>query len=93
MHYIQKYVLGVGLIAGAAYDCMSDPNCQKNPGHLDINALKSHTQNFSSMGLIDDWQNINNQKVYIHSGSKDTLVSTKWLIVAKNIKKDGLHLM
>ena len=29
-------VVGVGLIAGAAYDCMSDPHCQTRPGHLDI---------------------------------------------------------
>eukprot|EP01084_Bolivina_argentea_P157509 274473_1 len=60
-------VLGVGLIAGAAYDCMADPNCQKNPGHLNIDALVAHTQNFSAQGLIDPYKNIENQKVYLYS--------------------------
>eukprot|EP01084_Bolivina_argentea_P090684 163357_1 len=69
-------VLGVGLIAGAAYDCMADPNCQKNPGHVNINKLKANTQNFSNEGYIDNWQNIAKQKVYLYSGSKDTLVPT-----------------
>eukprot|EP01084_Bolivina_argentea_P290594 499198_1 len=69
-------IIGVAVLFGAPYMCMSDPNCQKNPSQINITHLQDITKQFASEGLIDNWHNIQPQNCYGYSGTKDTVVPT-----------------
>ncbi|CAH2276333.1 polyhydroxybutyrate depolymerase [Pelobates cultripes] len=75
-----KKVIGAALFAGGPYYCASGSMltatnaCMKLPSSINVNSLKSQTQSYANSGLIDPVSNLANSKVFIFSGSRDTVV-------------------
>lgn len=73
-------VTGVGVVAGGPYYCAkgSEVNalegCMIMPEAIDIETLYTDTKTFATQNKIDDPSNIANQKVYLYSGTRDTVV-------------------
>jgi len=72
---------GVGVIAGAPYWCsqgssaVSLSNCQKSPNSISISNLVAYTTNAFSNHTIDNPSNLAKSKVFLFSGTLDTVVA------------------
>ncbi|CAJ0960722.1 unnamed protein product [Ranitomeya imitator] len=75
-----KRVIGAGLFAGGPYYCaqgnlLTATNaCMKLPTSINVATLKSKTQTYANSGLLDPLSNLANSRVYIFSGTRDTVV-------------------
>ncbi|XP_040201483.1 uncharacterized protein LOC120932812 [Rana temporaria] len=75
-----KKIVGAGLFAGGPYYCAAGSMltatnaCMKMPTSIDVNSLVSRTQSYASSALIDPVSNLANDKVFIFSGSRDSVV-------------------
>lgn len=73
-------LIGVGVFAGGPYYCAEGSvsqamvNCMYVPS-TDISKLISEAKDFASKKYIDSLDNLNGAKVYLYSGSKDTVVN------------------
>ncbi|KAG9470567.1 hypothetical protein GDO78_017357 [Eleutherodactylus coqui] len=74
-----KRVIGAGLFAGGPYYCaqgnlIAMNTCLTLPSSIKVATLITKTQNYASSGLIDPLSNLANSRVYIFSGSRDSVV-------------------
>ncbi|KAM9311467.1 poly(3-hydroxybutyrate) depolymerase-like [Gastrophryne carolinensis] len=75
-----KKVIGAGLFAGGPYYCASGSMmtalnaCMKLPGSINVASLVSKTKSYATSFLIDPVSNMANDKIYIFSGTRDTVV-------------------
>ncbi|KAM4747265.1 poly(3-hydroxybutyrate) depolymerase-like [Rhinophrynus dorsalis] len=73
-------MVGAAMFAGGPYYCaqgsmLTATNaCMKLPSSINMNAIRTTTQNYANSRLIDPVSNMANDKVFIFSGSKDTVV-------------------
>lgn len=70
-----SFIKGAGIVAGGPYNCASDKiyiDCMYENSPILTNSINT-TLNLSPTE-IDDIDNMKNQKIYIISGSKDTIV-------------------
>jgi len=74
-------VNGVGIIAGAPYWCAQgsfvilQSNCSQNPDLIFISDLVAATAYASSTFTIDNTSNLAKSKVFLYSGTQDTVVA------------------
>ncbi|XP_053320611.1 uncharacterized protein LOC128492172 [Spea bombifrons] len=75
-----RKVIGAALFAGGPYYCASGSMltatnaCMKMPSSINVSSLKSQTQSYANSGLIDPVSNLANDRVFIFSGSRDSVV-------------------
>ena len=80
-------IIGTGVVAGGAYYCADDElaiaedECMNFPESINVDDLVSKTKQFADKQYIDSTDNIANQRVYLYSGTSDSVV--KSLSVAK----------
>ncbi|KAL9656650.1 hypothetical protein ABK040_002921 [Willaertia magna] len=73
-------VKGAGVVAGGPYWCAQSQMlnalqaCMKTPSSISLSPLKSQAQSYAKQGLIDPLENLLKHKIYLYSGSKDTVV-------------------
>lgn len=76
-------VNGCGVFAGGPYYCAQDSEttalsqCMSTPFLLSVDKLVDLTKSFESSGDIDSLSNLDNQNVYLYSGTADTVVNPK----------------
>lgn len=74
-------IMGVGAVAGGPYYCamnnimVATTYCMSTPSMINLNTIFSDTQDFEATGMIANLGNLQNQNVYLYSGSKDRTVS------------------
>jgi len=74
-------IIGAGIIAGPPYWCANDNvqialgPCAKYPRLISITELRAATSYAYSVGSIDNPENIANSRVWLFSGSQDTIVN------------------
>ncbi|KAM5173003.1 poly(3-hydroxybutyrate) depolymerase-like [Mantella aurantiaca] len=75
-----KKIIGAALFAGGPYYCASGSMmtatnaCMKMPTSINLDSLYSKTQSYVTSALIDPVSNLANDKVYIFSGTRDSVV-------------------
>ncbi|KAM4038284.1 poly(3-hydroxybutyrate) depolymerase-like [Anomaloglossus baeobatrachus] len=75
-----KRIIGAGLFAGGPFYCakgsmLTATNaCMKLPASIDVASLRSQTQTYANSLLVDPLSNLANSRVYIFSGTRDTVV-------------------
>ncbi|XP_038065264.1 uncharacterized protein LOC119735575 [Patiria miniata] len=78
-------IMGAGAVAGAPYYCARGSvlrattlECSTfgNPGNVDIPYLKSKTESYASSGKVDATSNMASDRVYLFSGTQDSVVQT-----------------
>ncbi|KAM4747266.1 poly(3-hydroxybutyrate) depolymerase-like [Rhinophrynus dorsalis] len=73
-------VIGAAMFAGGPYYCamgntLTATNaCMKYPSSINVNSLKIYTQTCANTGLIDPLSNLAGDKVFIFSGSLDSVL-------------------
>ncbi|XP_075061619.1 poly(3-hydroxybutyrate) depolymerase-like [Mixophyes fleayi] len=73
-------VLGAAVFAGGPYYCavgnmLTATNaCMKFPSSISVSSLKVYTQTYQNTGVIDPLSNLARSRVYIFSGSADTVL-------------------
>lgn len=75
-----SYVTGAGIVAGLPYYCAGGDveialKCMSSPDSIDLKALYDATAYAYSLDTIDDPSQLANSKVYLYSGTNDTIVS------------------
>lgn len=79
--YSATFKKGAGIVAGGPYYCAQGSiatatgACMANPSAISTSALVSNTNNWASQGLIDPVANLQSSKVYLFSGSIDSVVT------------------
>jgi len=72
---------GAAIFAGGPYYCAQDSlldailDCMTNPFSINLQTLEQDAQNFASNNQVDPLSYLNNQSVYLYSGSLDFVVS------------------
>ncbi|XP_072255048.1 poly(3-hydroxybutyrate) depolymerase-like [Pyxicephalus adspersus] len=75
-----KKIIGAALFAGGPYYCASGSMitatnaCMKFPASINVDSLVSKTQSYVTSALIDPVSNLANDKVFIFSGTRDSVV-------------------
>ena len=78
--YSATFQKGVGVVAGGPYYCAQGSTstatgaCMASPSGISTSALVTNTNNWANQGLIDPVSNLQNSKVYLFSGSIDSVV-------------------
>lgn len=73
-------VTGAGVIAGGPYYCSNGSeitaitSCMTKPAEIDMSQIFFQTEQASSAGQIDDISNLKSSKIWIFSGTLDTVV-------------------
>nr|XP_039269976.1 uncharacterized protein LOC120344730 [Styela clava] len=73
-------IMGAGAIAGGPYYCarnsltLATTYCMTIPMGINVETLKSDAQDYVISGAVPDLSNLNNDKVYLYSGTEDTTV-------------------
>ena len=74
---------GSGIFAAGPYYCaqgslaIAEDACSFSFLNIDLNALVSYTKDQAFLGTIDSIENLSNDRTYLFSGSKDTVVDPK----------------
>jgi len=74
-------VSGVGVFAGGPFYCAQGSQmtaltaCMKYPAMINMNTIVSNTKQFAADKKIDDLSNLAGQKVYLYSGTEDSVVN------------------
>ncbi len=80
--YSATFAKGVGVFAGGAFYCAEGSvsnatgRCMASPTGIPTSALVSTTNTWAGQGLIDPVSNLQNSKIYLFSGSLDSVVKT-----------------
>ena len=80
--YSATFKKGAGIVAGGPYYCAQGSTatatgaCMASPSGISTSALVTNTNNWASQGLIDPVANLQSSKVYLFSGSIDSVVKT-----------------
>ena len=75
-------IIGTGVVAGGAYYCaqneaaIAEDECMQFPEGINVDDLVSKTKEFADKQYIDSTDNIANQKVYLYSGTSDSVVKS-----------------
>lgn len=78
--YSATFAAGAGVVAGGPFYCAEGSvvnatgRCMSSPASIPTSTLISTTNSWASQGLIDPVVNLQNSKVYLFSGSADTVV-------------------
>lgn len=73
-------IIGVGVVAGGPYICAqgsmatATTSCMSMPMGINLEILNQKARSLESSSQIDSLSNIKNQKIYIYSGTQDTVV-------------------
>ena len=67
-YYLGPYYCAEGQLTNALVRCMT------SPATIDVKVLEDKMRGFAASGDIDDTNNIKGDKVYLYSGTKDTVV-------------------
>jgi len=76
-------LLGVGVIAGGPYWCamgtigFATTACMTDPQLIDLNLLWGATAIAANLGKINATSNMANARIYLYSGTNDTVVNTQ----------------
>ncbi|KAG2379475.1 hypothetical protein C9374_006592 [Naegleria lovaniensis] len=76
-----KSVKGSGIIAGGPYDCAQGQMltalmaCMKSPSSISLSSIAATVSSYEKQGLIDPTSNIKNHKIYLFSGTQDSVVA------------------
>jgi len=81
MEYAHSSVIsGAAIFAGGPYFCAQDlvglalTICMSTPAGIDLQIIDAAVRGFASIGSIDPLSNLANHKVYLYSGTQDTVV-------------------
>ncbi len=80
--YSATFAKGVGVFAGGVFNCAEGSvtnatgRCMASPTGIPTSALVSKTNTWAGQGLIDPVSNLQNSKIYLFSGSLDSVVKT-----------------
>ncbi len=80
--YSATFKKGAGIVAGGPFYCAEGSitnatgRCMASPSGIPTSSLVSTTNNWASAGSIDPVSNLQNSKVYMYSGSIDSVVKT-----------------
>lgn len=81
LHFaFSKYIKGAGILAAGPYYCaegdskLANGACMKQPDQIEINYLISKAKEYSDSKYIDDLSNISGSKVFLYSGTLDSVV-------------------
>lgn len=80
--YSATFGKGVGVVAGGPFYCAEGSvtnatgRCMASPSGIPVSTLVNTTNSWASQGLIDPVSNLTNSKVYLFSGSLDSVVKT-----------------
>ncbi|WP_426307283.1 PHB depolymerase family esterase [Acidovorax facilis] len=80
--YSATFAKGVGVVAGGPFYCAEGSvvnatgRCMANPTGIPTSTLVSTTNTWASQGLVDPVANLQNSKVYLFSGTLDSVVKT-----------------
>ena len=80
--YSATFAKGVGVFAGGSFYCAEGSvvnatgRCMASPTGIPTSALVSTTNTWAGQGLIDPVSNLQNSRVYLFSGSLDSVVKT-----------------
>ena len=78
--YSATFAKGAGIVAGGPFYCAEGSivnatgRCMASPAGIPTSSLISTTNSWASQGSIDPVSNLQNSKVYLFSGNKDTTV-------------------
>jgi len=73
-------VSGAAVFAGGPYFCAQDlvgvalTICMSEPAGIDLSVINAAVRGFASLGDIDPLSNVANHRVYLYSGTQDTVV-------------------
>ncbi|XP_053572210.1 uncharacterized protein LOC128662446 [Bombina bombina] len=73
-------IVGAAMFAGGPYYCAlgnmltAVNTCMKIPTSISVSVLKTYAQTFASTGLLDPLSNLSRSKVFIFSGTRDTVL-------------------
>ncbi len=80
--YSATFQKGAGVVAGGVFYCAEGSvvnatgRCMASPAGIPTSALVTTTNNWASQGLIDPVANLQSSKVYMFSGTLDSVVKT-----------------
>jgi poly(3-hydroxybutyrate) depolymerase len=80
--YSTTFKKGAGVVAGGPFYCAQGSvttatgACMASPAGISVPSLVTNTNNWASQGLIDPVANLQNSKLYLFSGSLDSVVKT-----------------
>ena len=80
--YSGTFGKGAGVVAGGPFYCAeasitnATGRCMATPSGIPVSTLVSTTNSWASQGLIDPVANLQNSKVYLFSGTLDSVVKT-----------------
>jgi len=80
--YSATFAKGAGVVAGGPFYCAEGSilnatgRCMASPASIPTSTLVSTTNTWASQGLIDPVANLQNSKVYLFSGTLDSVVKT-----------------
>jgi len=80
--YSATFAKGVGVVAGGPFYCAEGSvinatgRCMASPTGIPTSTLVSTTNTWASQGLVDPVVNLQNSKVYLFSGTLDSVVKT-----------------
>ena len=80
--YSATFAKGAGVVAGGPFYCAEGSvvnatgRCMASPAGIPTSTLVSTTNTWASQGVIDPVANLQNSKVYLFSGSLDSVVKT-----------------
>jgi poly(3-hydroxybutyrate) depolymerase len=95
-------ITGAGIVAGGPFFCTMgssvrfQTSCKTNPYLINLPTSQSSAESLSSSGQIDGLGNLTTSKVYIFSGTRDTVVTpgvvklTSMFYVQNNIQSNNL---
>lgn len=78
--YSATFAKGAGIVAGGPFYCAENSivnatgRCMASPAGIPTSSLISTTNSWASQGSIDPVSNLQNSKVYLFSGNKDSTV-------------------
>lgn len=78
--YSATFAKGAGIFAAGPYNCAEGSiinatgRCMVTPGSIPTSTLVNTTNSWASQGVIDPVSNLQNSKVYLFSGTLDTVV-------------------
>ena len=80
--YSATFKKGAGVVAGGPFYCAQGSvatatgACMASPASISVSSLVTNTNNWASQGLIDPVANLQSSKLYLFSGSVDSVVKT-----------------
>jgi poly(3-hydroxybutyrate) depolymerase len=82
MAYSATFKKGAGVVAGGPYYCAEGSvtnatgRCMAHATSIPVSSLVTTTNNWASSGVIDPTSNLSSSKVFLYSGSLDSVVKT-----------------